>query len=255
MRSPGAMRHSTSRSTVFGGYETDDVEQVDDVLAEPRGRQAGQRDRVAQGRLVGDQLGGRVHPELRLRGARRCAAAQPRQLLAHQVLPLGLGDRRHPVALHPLQHVRGVPALERLDDAVVHLPGRGRHLVEEPPVVGHHHERRPSSPTSAPSGAAASHATPSRSRWLVGSSRKRMSWSCTSSAASATRRRWPPESSPIVASQRMSATRPAEHVPDARVARPQVLVAVADDGVTDRELSGRGCRAGRASRPSRRAAG
>ena len=42
-----------------------------------------------------------------------------------------------PVPLDSLQHVGGVAALERLDDSVVHLPRRGRHLVEEPAVVGH----------------------------------------------------------------------------------------------------------------------
>ncbi|BDH56023.1 hypothetical protein MTP03_09620 [Tsukamurella sp. PLM1] len=68
------------------------------------------------------------------------AAAQPGQLLAGEVLPLLLDGRRLPVALDALQDVRGVTALERLDDAVVHLPGRGADLVEDPPVVGHHQQ-------------------------------------------------------------------------------------------------------------------
>ena len=56
---------------------------------------------------------------------------------------------------------------------------------------------------------AASHAMPSTSRWLVGSSRNRMSQSPTSRAASATRRRWPPLSSPRVALQGMPPTSPS----------------------------------------------
>ena len=93
-------------------------------------------DGVAGRRLVLDQLVGGIDAELRLRGAGRGTAAQPGQLLAHQVLALGLGDGGHPVALDALQDVRRVAALERFDDAVVHLPGGGADLVEEPPVVG-----------------------------------------------------------------------------------------------------------------------
>ncbi len=114
-----------------------DVEDVDDVLAEPRCRHLLEHDGVARGRLVGDQLVGGVDAELRLRRTRGGAAAQPGQLLAHQVLPLGLGRRGVPVTLDALQDVGRVAALERLDDAVVDLPGRVADLVEEPPVVGH----------------------------------------------------------------------------------------------------------------------
>ncbi len=55
----------------------------------------------------------------------------------------------------------------------------------------------------------ASQVMPSTSRWLVGSSRKMMSWSPMSSAARATRRRWPPDRSPTRASHGRSAMRPA----------------------------------------------
>ncbi len=116
------------------------VDQVHDVLAESRGGQPVEFQAVAQRRHVLDQLVGGVDPELRLRRPGRRAAAQPGQLLAHQVLPLRLDGGRLPVALHPLQHVGRVTALERLDDPVVHLPGGGRHLVQEPPVVGDHEE-------------------------------------------------------------------------------------------------------------------
>jgi len=117
-----------------------DALEVDDVLAEPRGGELLERHPVAHRRHIRDELVGGVDAELRLARARRCAPAQPRELLAHEVLPLRLGCRRHPVALDALQHVGGVAALERLDDAVVHLPGVGRDLVEEPAVVGDHHE-------------------------------------------------------------------------------------------------------------------
>ena len=41
------------------------------------------------------------------------------------------------IALDALQHVRRIAALERLDDAVVHLPCGGGDFVEEPAVVRH----------------------------------------------------------------------------------------------------------------------
>ncbi len=113
------------------------VEQVDDVFSEPRGGQLGQLDAIAQRRHVGDQLIGGLDAKSGLRGPRGGAAAEPGQLFAHQVLPLGLGGGGHPVALDALQHVSRVPALKRLDDPVVHLPGHGGDLVEEPAIVRH----------------------------------------------------------------------------------------------------------------------
>jgi hypothetical protein len=55
----------------------------------------------------------------------------------------------------------------------------------------------------------ASQAMPSTSRWLVGSSRKMTSQSPTSKAASATRRRWPPDRVPMTACQSKSERSPA----------------------------------------------
>ena len=75
-------------------------------------------------------------------GPRRRPAAQPGQLLAHQVLPAYLRGRRLPLPLGLGEHERGVPALVGVDHPVVHLPGPLAHGVEEPPVVGHHHQRR-----------------------------------------------------------------------------------------------------------------
>ncbi|CFE40116.1 Uncharacterised protein [Mycobacterium tuberculosis] len=114
------------------------AEQVDDVLSEPSGRQLGQLHGVARWRHVCDQLVGGLDPELGLAGPRRCAAAQPSQLLAQQVLPLGFGRGGQPVPLDALQHVRRVAAFERFDDSVVHFPCCGGDLVEEPAVVGDH---------------------------------------------------------------------------------------------------------------------
>ena len=56
---------------------------------------------------------------------------------------------------------------------------------------------------------AASQATPSTSRWLVGSSRHTMSAAAASTRASATRRRCPPDRVPTRAAGSMSARRPA----------------------------------------------
>ena len=85
VRSPGAMRHSSSCSTVFvvrgAGCGIRDrvhdrhVLEVDDVLAEARDREAAELDRVAHGRLVLDELVGRLDAELRLARSRRCARA------------------------------------------------------------------------------------------------------------------------------------------------------------------------------------
>ncbi|BDB42779.1 hypothetical protein IWGMT90018_32250 [Mycobacterium kiyosense] len=114
------------------------AEQVDDVFSQPGGGQLGQFDGVAQRRYVGDQLVGGLDPEFGFRRPRRGAATQPGQFLAHQVLSLGLRGGRLPVPLDPLQDIRGVPALERFDDAVVHLPSGGGDFVEKPAVVGDH---------------------------------------------------------------------------------------------------------------------
>jgi hypothetical protein len=127
---PGHLAQHLAVAVTGGG-----VQHVDHVLAEPRGRQPGELHPVPHRRDVLDQLVGRVDPELRLGRARRRAAAQPGQLLAHQVLPPCLGGSGLPVPLDALQDVRGVAALEGLDDLVVHLPGRGADLVEEPAVV------------------------------------------------------------------------------------------------------------------------
>ena len=148
MRSPGAMRHSTPCSTRLSPNETPTSTRSTTSLPSRGVAICDSCDGVARGRLVGDELVRRVDAELRLRRAGRGAAAQPGELLLHEVLALRLGGRGRAVALDALQHVRRVAALEGLDDAVVHLPGVGRDLVEEPPVVGHDDERARRSATS-----------------------------------------------------------------------------------------------------------
>ena len=116
------------------------IQQIDDVLAQPGGGQLRQFDGVAQRRHIGDELVGRVDPELRFGGTGRGSPAQPGQFLAHQVLSLGLAGGRDPIPFHPLQDVGGVTAVERIDQPPfiggVNLPGGGGDLVEEPPVMG-----------------------------------------------------------------------------------------------------------------------
>ena len=118
-----------------------EVVHLEHVLAEPRGRHRHELDGVAHRGLGGDERIGRIDPELRLRGARRRPASQPGELLAHEVLPLGLDRGGLPVPLDALEDVGGVPALEGVDRRVVDLPGHRRDLVEEPPVVGDDEER------------------------------------------------------------------------------------------------------------------
>ena len=140
-RSPGPSRQVACESSCPLAADQVDVLEVEDVLAEPLGGEPLQLEPVARRRLVLDQRVGGVDPELRLRGAGRRAAAQPGELLAHQVLPPGLRGRRLPLPLGLGQHEGRVAAVVHVDDAVVHLPGRRADRVEEPAVVGDHHER------------------------------------------------------------------------------------------------------------------
>ncbi len=116
------------------------VEDVHNVLAQSGRGHLLELDHVARWRLVSDQGVRGLDAELRLGRARGGSAAQPRELLAHEVLALGLGRGSHAVALHALQDVRRISALKRLDDAVVDLPRRGTDFVEEPAVVGDHEQ-------------------------------------------------------------------------------------------------------------------
>ena len=223
-RSPGPKFQSTpSSSTRFAERQRDAVQLVD-RLAEPGGREALQRDVVARRRLVGDERVGRVDAELRLAGARGRAAAQPGELLLHQLQALLLGRRGHAVALGAGQDVRRVAALVGVDDAVVDLPGAGVDLVEEPAVVGDDEVGLRGRPRCLR--CAASQATPSTSRWLVGSSSTSRSHSCTSSDASATRRRSPPDIVPMTLSRPMPCRPSPSSTSRTRASPAQVCSAV-----------------------------
>ena len=123
----------------FEGHR--DVLDVHHVLAQPGHSHARERDRIARRGHIGNQLVRGVDAELGLGGAGGRAAAQPREFLAHQVLALLLDHGVLSVALHALQHVGRVTALERLDHAVVDLPRVGAHGVQEPAVVGDNRQR------------------------------------------------------------------------------------------------------------------
>ena len=114
------------------------VDHVDDLLTQAANRQALELQLVAHGRHVGDEFASGIHAKLGLGGARLGAAAQPRELLARHVATAFLGDRGHAVALHALQDVCRVAALEGIDLAVVDLPHAGADLVQEPAVVRDH---------------------------------------------------------------------------------------------------------------------
>ena len=118
-----------------------DVDHVDHLLAQAAHRQALQLELVAHGRDVGDELARRLDAELGLGAARLSTAGEPGELLAGHVAAALLGGRSHAVALDALQDVGGVAALEGVDAAVVDLPHRGAHLIEEPAVVCHDEQR------------------------------------------------------------------------------------------------------------------
>ena len=117
-----------------------DVFEVYHVLAEAGDRHLLQLHRVTHRRNVRNEGVRGINAELRLGGTRGRTAAQPSELLTHQVLALRLSCGCLAVTFHALQDVRRVTTLEGLDDAVVHLPGVGADFVEEPAVVGDDHE-------------------------------------------------------------------------------------------------------------------
>ena len=138
-----------------------------------------------------------------------------------------------PVALHALQHVGGVAAFERLDDPVVHLPRRGRDLVEEPAVVGHQQQpagvARPASlqMRGQPGDALDVEVVGGfveRDDVPVADQQRGQLHPAPLPAATA---------STICASQAMSDTRPVDDVADPGVAGPLVVGLVADEFPTD----------------------
>ena len=117
------------------------VDHIDNLLAQAAHGEALELQLVTHGRHVGDQLTSSLNAKLGLGGARLGTAAQPRELLARHVATTLLGDGGHAVALHALQDICGVTALEGIDLAVVDLPHTGTDLVQEPAVVRDHEHR------------------------------------------------------------------------------------------------------------------
>ena len=114
------------------------VDYIDNLLAQTAHRQALELQLVTHGRHVGDQLTSGINTKLGLGGTGLGATAQPRELLARHVATALLGNRGHAIALHALQDVCRIAALEGVDLAVVNLPHAGADLVQEPTVVCNH---------------------------------------------------------------------------------------------------------------------
>ena len=154
--------------------------------------------------------------EVRAGGPRRSQAISLRSRFCRRAsvaaatpLPLGAGQGPGRVA-----------ALVRPDRLRRRPPRSRAHRVQEPPVVGDHDQRA----APARSRCSASQAMPATSRWLVGSSRISRSEARTSSAASATRRRSPPDMRPDRGVQADAGhAESVEDGPDAGVAGPLVL--------------------------------
>ena len=116
------------------------VLELDDHAALALLRKRHELDGVARRWDVLDQGFGGLDAVARLRGARRRAAAQPRQLLAGEVLAALLDGVGLAGALGAGEGPVVVAALVDVDGAVVDFPGQGGHGVEEPAVVGDHHD-------------------------------------------------------------------------------------------------------------------
>ena len=137
VRSPGAMRHSTSCSTSVSPYETDASSRSTTSLPS---RETARDCSATLSRISGTSAMSAFAAsmrnfgfDVRAGGPRRSHASSLRARFCRRASM----TRRLPVALDPLQDVRGVAAVEGLDHPVVHLPRLGADLVEEPPVVRH----------------------------------------------------------------------------------------------------------------------
>ena len=211
------------------------IEEVHDVLAESGHRHLREFDGVAHRRDILDELIRGLDAELRLRGASRRAAAQPRELLAHEVLALRFGNSRLPVAFNALENVRCVAAFEGLEDAVVHLPGRSAHGIQEPAVV-----RDDDKATSVLRPAAVEVLGEPRDPLHVEVVRRLVEEDDIPLAAQEPRE----GNTSLLTTREIAhagipvevACKAADDVAHVRVARPLVLEAIADDGLPDGEV-------------------
>jgi hypothetical protein len=90
-RSPGPSRH-VSRAAPPVAEGDGHTLGVEHLVAQPGGGEAQELHPVADLGLVGDERVGRLDAELRLRGAGGRPAAQPRELLAQELLAAGVAD-------------------------------------------------------------------------------------------------------------------------------------------------------------------
>ena len=213
--------------------------------------------RVARLGLVGDQRVGGLDAELRLRRPRRRPAAQPGELLAQQLLAALVARGRMPVALGAGEDVGRVAALVLVHAAVGDLPGRGADRVEEPAVVRHDQQR------AAARREMAREPVDALDVEVVGRLVEQQQLGAVEQQrASAIRRRSPPESGadracrgrPGSASSRRRRAGRRAPSRNARVARPLVVGAAADELVADRAARRRARRPARAARAAGRRA-
>ena len=113
------------------------VDQIDHLFAETGGGHLLQFKCVTHRRHVGNKLARGLDMEFLLGGTGTGTARKPCELLAGQITALRFTHIRLAIAFHALQHIRRIPALERLDHAIVDFPHRFADLVQEPAIVGH----------------------------------------------------------------------------------------------------------------------
>lgn len=233
------------------------VLQLEDGLAEARVGELHQLAGVARRRHVGDQLVGGLDAVARLRGTGGGAAPQPGELLAHEVLPLGLLGRGDPLPFGPGEDVVAVAALVLVDGAALDVPHAGADLVEEPPVVGHADERGTAGPqVSGEPGDALDvevvGGLVEDDQVLV---RDQQLGERDAAALTAGERRDDGVQPVLEARQREAAEEAGQHVPDLGAARPLVVGEVADDLVADGRLRVEGVVLGEDSRRAARRGG
>ena len=117
------------------------INQIDNLFAQPGSRHFLKFQRVSYRRHVGYQLHCRFDMKLLFCRARSCSARQPCQLFSSQISPSGFPYCRLPVSLDSLKHIRAVSAFERVDDSIMHFPHAFAYVIQKPPVVRYGQQR------------------------------------------------------------------------------------------------------------------
>lgn len=165
----------------------------------------------------------------------RGAAAQPGQLLAHEVLPLGLLGGGDALPFGAGEHVVAVAALVLVDGAALDVPHAGADLVEEPPVVGDADE------SGAPGAQVVGQPGDALDVEVVGGLVEDdqvllvdEELGQRDTAALATGERGDDGVEPVLeAGEGQAAEEPGEHIADLGAARPLVVGEIADDLLAD----------------------